>query len=63
MTKKTPKELMNPSKEELERGDEAIRDLVAHMKRMGSAGTTRHIPDGSGEWVITIEWKSNGKVN
>jgi hypothetical protein len=61
--KKTPQELMNPSPEELERGDQAVRDLVAHLKRMGAAGTSRHIPDGNGEWVISIEWKPKGKVN
>jgi hypothetical protein len=60
---KTPEELMNPSEEELERGDQAVRDLVAHLKRMGAAGTTKRITDGAGEWVINVEWQSNGTVN
>ena len=60
---KTPEEMMNPSDEELIAGDQAVQDLVAHMKRMGAAGTTQRVPDGSGEWVITVEWKNLGKVN
>jgi hypothetical protein len=58
MRKKTALELMNPSGEELERGRQAARDLVAHMKRMGAAGTSFEFPDGAGEWSIVIEWKS-----
>jgi hypothetical protein len=62
-TKKSAIEMMNPSEEELERGQQAARDLVAHMKRMGAAGTSFEIPDGDGEWTIAIEWKSKKKPN
>ena len=51
-TKKTALELMNPSEEELERGRQAARDLVAHIKRMGAAGTSFGFPDGKGEWTV-----------
>jgi hypothetical protein len=63
MAKKTALELMNPSEEELERGQQAARDLVAHMKRMRAAGTSFVFPDGSGEWTITVEWKNTGRTN
>jgi hypothetical protein len=61
--KKTPEELMNPTDEELLAGDKAAHDLVEHLKRMGAAAATKRVPDGAGEWVISVEWKSNGKVN
>ena len=63
MTHRKAKEMMNPSEEELERGQQAARDLVAHMKRMGAAGTSFEIPDGAGKWIVVVEWKSNGAVN
>jgi hypothetical protein len=53
--------LMNPREEELERGQQAARDLVAHMKRMGAAGTEYTFPDGNGEWTVTVEFKGKGK--
>jgi hypothetical protein len=59
-TKKTALELMNPSEDELERGRQAARDLVAHIKRMGAAGTSFDFPDGKGEWTVTVEWKDKG---
>jgi hypothetical protein len=56
-------EIMNPPDEELIAGDQAIQDLVAHLKRMKAAGTTQHVPDVNGEWVVNVEWKPIGKVN
>lgn len=56
-----PHVLMNPSEEELERGQQAARDLVAHMKRMRAAGTEYRIADGNGEWVVTVEFKGSEK--
>ena len=61
-TKKTAHELMSPSQEELDRGDQAVRDLVAHLKRMGAGGTTQTVPDGACRWVIDVEWKPNKDV-
>ena len=63
MRKKTPEELLNPSQEELDAVDKAIRDLVVAMKQLGAGGTGRHIQDGAGEWVISIEWKPKGRAN
>ena len=28
-----------------------------------AAGTTQRVVDGNGEWVINVEWRSNGQVN
>ena len=60
---KTALEIMNPSEEEFEAGEKAVQDLVSHLKRMRAAGTTQRVPDGDGEWVITAEWRSNGKAH
>lgn len=62
---KTPEELMNPSDEKLDAVEKAMQDLVTAMKQVGAAGTSRHIPDGAGEWVIEIEWKpkKDAKLN
>jgi hypothetical protein len=38
-------------------------DLIAYMKRMCAAATTHRIPDGKGEWIVSVEWKLTGKVN
>jgi hypothetical protein len=53
--------LMNPSEEELERGQQAARDLVAHMRRMHAAGTKYRIPDGNGEWIVSVAFRGSGK--
>lgn len=52
---------MNPSDEELERGLDAARNLVAHMKRMRATDKSFEIPDGGVTWTITVAAKMNGK--
>ena len=56
-------ELLNLPEQELAAVDKAALDLVTGVKRMGGAGTTQRVPDGNGEWVINVEWKSKGKAN
>jgi hypothetical protein len=56
-------EIMNPPDEEMIAGEKAVQDLVAHLKRMRAAGTTQRVPDGDGEWVVNVEWRSLGKAN
>jgi hypothetical protein len=63
LAEQTALELMNPTDEELMAGDQAVQDLVEHLKRMGAAGATKRVPDGAGEWVVNVEWRSLGKVN
>ena len=60
---KTPREIMNPLEDELERGQQAARDLVAHMKRLEANATVFEISDGAGVWTVAIEWKNKGAVN
>jgi hypothetical protein len=60
---KTALLLMNLTDEELMAGDQAVQDLIAHLKRMKAAGTTQRVPDVRGERVVSVEWKSNGQVN
>jgi hypothetical protein len=57
-TKKPHTQGIEPSDEELQVGVNTAIDLVAHMKRMGASETSFHIPDGAGEWVVLVEWKS-----
>jgi hypothetical protein len=52
--------MMNPSEEELERGQQTARDLVAHMKRMHAARTEYRITYGNGG-TVTVEFKGSGK--
>jgi hypothetical protein len=61
MTKKTAPELINPSEEELERGLDAARNLVAHMKRMRASDKSFEIPDGGVTWTVTVAARTNGK--
>lgn len=55
--------LMNPPKGELEAGQKAARDLVAHMKRMRAASTSFEILDGGTTWTVSVESKESGKPN
>ena len=58
-------ESLKPSDEELELGTVAAREFMLHCKRCKFAGAERHFPDGTGEWVVSVEWKpaTNGKAN
>jgi hypothetical protein len=54
---------LGPEVEELEIGEKAAQDLVAHMKRIKSASTSFEILDGGTLWTVTVEAKTMGKVN
>jgi hypothetical protein len=52
-----------PEDDELAMGEEAVCDLVAHLKRMRAIATSFENLDGGTLWKVTVEAKTAGMVN